>query len=237
MLVADEEIIQGAVDGTLTSGEQAEFARLLARSEPSRANFESLRALSLALNEVPLVPAPAIRHSVMERIRSTSRQVAPAPSMTSRGRGRRRAFVLGWAAAAAVVIAVGIHEFPRGGAGNPAHAVGAMKRIEADEWTTVARFSTEGSTLVVRQNGDHFAFQSQLPVDAPVAIEWDPQQLAFAEAGQSADLREIKHGRVLFLTHTRPVSVVLSTRSHSETAIVRVTAAGKEFFRWNAGPH
>ena len=235
MLVPDDDLIQGAVDGTLTDQEQAELAQLLARSEPSRANFQSLMALSLALNEVPLVPAPAIRDSVMQRIRSTSRPL-PATSVAWRGRGRRRAFVLGWAAAAAVVIAVGLQQMPRGNRANPSHAGGAMTRVEADDWTTVARFAREGSTLIVRQNGDQFAFQSRVATGAPVTIEWDPARLSFAEAGESAELREIKRGRVSFPTRTRPVSLVLSTRNRSETTIVRVTAAGKELFQWAVGP-
>lgn len=234
MFVADEDLIQGAVDGTLTPEEQGELERLLARSAPSRAELESQLALTRALNDVPLVSVPSVRDSVLERIRSLERQ-RPVPFPYKR-RNRRRAFVLGWAAAAAVVIAVGIQQIPHFAALNGDRAGGAMTRTGVDEWTTVGRLARDGSTLTIQQNGDRFTFLPRVPADVPVTIEWNPEQLTFEEATAITDRREARGGRVTFPARSQQTSLVLENQHRNGKAVVTVTAAGKELFRWTVVP-
>lgn len=231
MLASVDDLIQGGVDETLTAQEQPDLEQLLAQSGPAREQFESLRELARALNDVPLVAVPSVRDSVLDRIRLSQHQ-RPMRSPSVGRRAGRRAFVIGWAAAAAVIIAIGVQRLPHLRDLSGEHAGGAVTRPSDDGWTTVARFVTDGSTLVVRQNGQRFVFLPRVPAEGRVTIQWVPEQLDFVEAVADADLRERDRGLVTFPPGTAPMSLMLISRNSGVAAPVTVTVAGKELFRW-----
>jgi len=233
MNVPHEDLIQRAVDGAITADEREELTRMMASSSAVRVQYESLLELVRQLDAVPLVSGPSVRDAVLDRIRSRPPLPFSTAGSTDSWR-RRRAFTLAWAAAAVLVMGIAIERLSMGPHVTDARSAGAMTELGFDEWPAVARLSSGGSTLTVRRSGDRFALQARVRTDAPIAVEWDPDQLSFSEAAGSADVRDIARGRVSFADHTKLVAVVLRARKREGTAMVRVTTAEREVFRWTA---
>lgn len=236
MHVPHEDLMQRAVDGAVTADEREELTRMIASSSAVRVQYESLVELVRQLDAVPLVSGPSVRDAVLDRIRSRAPLPFSPAGSTDSGR-RRRAFTLAWAAAAVLVIGIATERLSWGPHVTDARSAGAMTELSFDEWPAVARLSSGGSTLTVRRSGDRFALQTRVRTDGPIAVEWDPDQLSFSEAAGSADVRDIARGRVSFADHTKLVAVVLRAREREGTAMVRVTTAEREVFRWTAALH
>ena len=233
MNVPHEDLIQRAVDGAITADEREELTRMMASSSAIREQYESQLELVHQLDAVPLVSGPSVRDAVLDRIRSRA-PLPFSPAGSPASWRRRRAFTLAWAAAAVLVIGIAMERLSLGPHVTDDRSVGAMTELSFDEWPAVARLSSGGSTLTVRRSGDRFALQARVRTDGPIAVEWDPDQLSFSEAAGSADVRDIARGRVSFADHTKLVAVVLRARDREGTAMVRVTTAEREVFRWTA---
>lgn len=227
-----EELMQRAADGAITAEEEQELAGLMAQSDVARSEYESLLHLVRELDAVPLVAAPPVRDAVLAQLRSQAvLRIAPVVGAAS-GWRRRRVFALAWAAAAVVVIGLAIERLPMVAPVPEEHAAGTMTGAGFSAWPSVARFASGGSTLVVRRSGDRIAFQPRILSDAPIEVQWDPSQLTFSEAEGAADLHDIERGTVRFPDASRTVVVVLKPKKPGGTAIVQVTSAGREMFRW-----
>src|SRR5262245_2755464 len=103
------ELLTAYVDGELSDRQQRHAERLLRASEEARALLRDLQADSRHLIELPKVNAPAELHrSIMSAVGKVKRQPAAA-----RARPDVRTFPAwtGWAAAAAVLLVIGVGTF------------------------------------------------------------------------------------------------------------------------------
>jgi hypothetical protein len=102
-------LLTAYVDGELTSAQQRQVTRLLKRSAEARTLLAHLQADSRQLIELPPVPAPIdfsapVLAAIGQGKPRTAPRPRPAPRMTFPAWG-------GWAAAAAVLLAVGMGSF------------------------------------------------------------------------------------------------------------------------------
>jgi hypothetical protein len=111
MLTSDElELLTAAVDGELTPRQRRQVARLLRSKPEARRVFSELRGDSRELQKMPAVPAPSGIHRVV--VEAVARLPVPkAKTPPARPQPRRLPVWLGYAAAAAVLLAVGLMSF------------------------------------------------------------------------------------------------------------------------------
>lgn len=99
------ELILGALRGKLTTGQQAEFDRLVENDAGFRAEWETEQALEQTLRRLPDAPVPSNFTSLV--LQAALRPGNPAPSAAGRRPWFRFAFVR-WGAGLAAVAAVAL---------------------------------------------------------------------------------------------------------------------------------
>lgn len=175
------ELINLVIDGEATQQEGAELRDLLSRSAEARDFYESMREVTQALDAMPSVAAPGVANEVLERLRAEAQS---APVVEFRAARSRRRLVLGfaWAAAAVLAIGVALDRLVLSGDGSdrvsPAQAAASMPPRGVDAWPVMARVESEGASLTIRRKGDRYALQAVTRQPGKVSVHWDDQKLA-----------------------------------------------------------
>jgi hypothetical protein len=200
------EIMQLALDGQATEEELESLRETLAASPEAQATYDALCNLVRRLEAVPLIDPPAIRASVLSRLR---------PARVTLFRPRRRTLLaLAYAAAAVIVIGVAIHR-----AIPPSPSAATMVRMEED-FPVVAQLSSREATMTIRRNGDEFEVQAKVTGQGPVSLEWDGQKLSPAT------------GSATFADRTEPIRLILNRRSGAAgSAVIRLRLPEKELLK------
>lgn len=174
------ELVNAVVDGEATREQQADLQELLRTSPETRAVFEATKDVADKLSGVKSEEPPAeIKLDIMARLRGGQ---APSPVLSKSHKNRRRTyFALGWAAAAAFVLAVIIFDRRQ-----PANTGATMAPI-------VATYRSDSASLVVRRERDLFILEP-LPTAHPatVSLTWDPQKLSFVGITGGSDVHSGK---------------------------------------------
>lgn len=181
------ELINAAVDGEATPHERARLETILAGSPEAQRLFEATQEIAGRLDAARREEPPiSIRSAIMDEIgaRADSRPGAtrspvPAHAVWS---GRKMWFGLGWAAAAAVVVAIVIVD--------PMHLAGRHDRADSGatmaphasyDWPVVKTIEStdSGTQLIVRRDGDLTLLEVGVTAvnrlqPLPVSLSWDP---------------------------------------------------------------
>ena len=162
---AIEELMQLAADGAATPEQRIELQRFLASNPEARAKFESLQSLVNKLDSVPMADAPAITNFW-----------TPSVSAWQPRRASRRWFAVAYAAAAVLIVAIGVHH-----AMVPGHATSASMTA-IDEWRVAGRAVAPNASVIVRTNGDEFVVEIRTSLG--VSMQYDRSKLVETGRGR-----------------------------------------------------
>ena len=161
-----EELMQVAADGAATPEQRIELQRILATDPEARAKFESLQSLVRKLDSVPMADPPGI----------TNFWNPPAVAWQPR-RPSRRWFAIGYAAAAALIIAIAIQH-----AMVPGQATSASMAPIEEQWRVAGRAVAPTASVTVRTNGDEFVVEIRTSLKA--SMQYDPSKLVETGRGR-----------------------------------------------------
>jgi hypothetical protein len=200
------ELVNVVVDGRATDAERAELETLLETSPETRALFEGVREVARRLEAMPSVEPPReLRPSVLWQIR---KKQVESPSR------RRVLFGLGWAAAAAIVLAFLFLEQP-----GRRDTVATMAPIQ---WPVVA----QDAHLIVRHQGDLYALEPLSP--GPISIELD-RSLTIIGISGGLDASFGKTKANFTLRPSERAAVIVRHQGGAGPAEVRMTVGNQLF--------
>ena len=214
------ELVNTVVDGEATPAEEAELEALMRTSPDTKALYESTREVARRLESSRIEEPPRdLKPSIMNRVIPTPIQ---RPAGRRRIHDRRVYFALGWAAAAAFVLAVVIFEKQP-----------PTQNTEATMAPIIATFQGTNATLVVRRQSNEYILEP-LPRTRParIAVSWNPQTLEYV-AISGAENAQPGRGHVSFTLRDpsqRP-GVILRRRPGPESADVLVSVNEAEALR------
>lgn len=238
------ELVHLTIDGEASPEQRQELNLLLSSSPPVRALHDSLMRLSSDLDALRLDPVPEdLRASILAAVRRRAQPAASpvvshaASFAASPASDRRRMFAYAWAAAASLVLLLGIHTVVssrRVPAGNvaPENVAGSMAPSTMS-WPVVARFTARGVRVVVRRSEGLYALEPMPTGPAPseVSLRWHPEQIRPLALTAGTAGRITKGGADF---HPQPGSVPrIVVRRIAAPAEVSVLHAGKEALKFS----
>lgn len=236
------EVVNLAIDGEATPGEQAELNDLLKASERAREIHASLRELSGRLDAIPLLdPPPGLKEEVLAELHS--RNVVRFPIERRRAWSRRRViFTAAWAAAAVILILLAVRSFLSSWPESlrrlvPSDAAATMAPAGADAWPLVQRLSSfsdpNAASLIVRRKGDFYSLEPvHSKATAPVTVRWEASKLALVDVWPNDASVAKQAAEVTFDPMPSRAGVILrSRRRGSEPAKVVVAIGDREIVR------
>lgn len=142
-----DDLLNGALDGTLSVEERAELRELLATNEDARARYVVLEQVWEALDDLGPAEAPAdLMPNVLHHVRAQRTGQWRRGRVHAGGTGMARKIMYGLAAAAAIVLAVyAVTGFPPIGGGTEG-TIGQAKRYQAAQPQIAGKDVTLGDT-------------------------------------------------------------------------------------------
>ncbi len=216
------ELIHAALDGELDPADEAELEKHLAESPEARHYQEQMSELCAFLDKAPPLELPdGVRNGILDGVKLP----AAKPAKAAFGLGRIPAFArYGLAAAAGLVLAIGIYEFRPGGDAEPDFSSMAGTILPGDVVLDQYSFESEqlSSSVSLRRRDDALVLDVELDSAAPfdITVDFTSDGLRFDAISQlDSDLSSIE-------VADRSIQVKGRGRQHFAVLLQREGAAG-----------